>query len=185
MSKHTYPDWVTSQRPKGTAVKKVGNQYYLYKHTSKRVPGKKYPQSVDKYLGIITENGIVYRDVKKVSISDVEVYEYGFSKALQTIVTDEWKKPLKSEWNDVLLAIIYRYSPNSYLFIGRDIPTPNRNLALHASKLENLINPMTFDDLNILRNVYLIHFEDRDIISKIHPDQKEVADKLSVELEVN
>ena len=60
----SYPEWVTSQRPKGHSVKKVGNKYYLYKHTSRRVPGKKYPRSVDKYVGIITENEIVYSNVK-------------------------------------------------------------------------------------------------------------------------
>ena len=31
-----YPDWVKKFRRKGTAVKKVGNSYYLYQHTSKR-----------------------------------------------------------------------------------------------------------------------------------------------------
>jgi len=36
-----YPEWVQQQRTKGTTVKKVGNTYYLYKRTSKRVPGKK------------------------------------------------------------------------------------------------------------------------------------------------
>jgi len=35
-----YPEWVKKFRRKGTAIKKVGNSYYLYKHTSKCVPGK-------------------------------------------------------------------------------------------------------------------------------------------------
>ena len=52
MKKETvYPEWVQQQRIKGTTVKKVGNTYYLYKRTSKRVPGKKYPQPVDTYIG--------------------------------------------------------------------------------------------------------------------------------------
>ena len=41
MSKLIYPEWVQAQRTKGTTVKKVGNNYYLYKHSSKRLPGKK------------------------------------------------------------------------------------------------------------------------------------------------
>lgn len=36
-----YPDWVKQFRQKGTAVKKVGNSYYLYRHSSKRVQGKR------------------------------------------------------------------------------------------------------------------------------------------------
>lgn len=46
MSEKVYPGWVLAYRTRGTAVKKVGTNYYLYKHTSKRVPGKKYPRQV-------------------------------------------------------------------------------------------------------------------------------------------
>ena len=34
-----YPDWVNAFKEKGTSIKKVGNEYYLYRATSKRVPG--------------------------------------------------------------------------------------------------------------------------------------------------
>ena len=60
-----YPDWVKQFREKGTSVKKVGNSYYLYKHTSKRVPGKKYPQAMDTYIGIITPSGVIRKNKKK------------------------------------------------------------------------------------------------------------------------
>lgn len=50
-TKMVYPYWVQEQRTRGTTVKKVGETYYLYKRTSKRVPGKKYPQAVDTYIG--------------------------------------------------------------------------------------------------------------------------------------
>lgn len=60
-----YPDWVKKFRTKGTAIKKVGNSYYLYKHSSKRVPGKKYPQAVDTYIGLITPDGVVKKSKKK------------------------------------------------------------------------------------------------------------------------
>lgn len=54
----TYPEWVQKYRERGTTVKKKGDSYYLYKRTSKRVPGKKYPQPVDTYIGIITPEGV-------------------------------------------------------------------------------------------------------------------------------
>ncbi len=41
MAQKVYPDWVQEQGTKGTTVKKSGNNYYLYKHTSRRVPGEK------------------------------------------------------------------------------------------------------------------------------------------------
>ena len=43
MAGKVYPEWVQAQKRKGTTIKKVGDNYYLYKHSSKRVPGKKYP----------------------------------------------------------------------------------------------------------------------------------------------
>lgn len=36
---------------------KVGSTYYLYKRTSKKVPGKVYLHPVDTYIGIITPDG--------------------------------------------------------------------------------------------------------------------------------
>lgn len=185
MSVSSYPQWVTEQRPKGHVIKKVGNKFYLYKRTSKRIPGKKYPQAEDTYVGMITENGISYSSTKKVTLSNAEVYEFGFSRTLESIVTDEWKKTLKNDWHDVLLAIINLYSPNSYLFRDTAVPTPNRNIDLHAGKLERLIEPLTFEDLEPLKTVYLIHFEEQDVISRIKPLQKELADRLSVKLEVD
>ena len=76
-SEKTYPEWVQKQRIRGTAVKKKGDAYYLYKRTSKRVPGKKYPQPVDTYIGIITPEGVVKTNRKRVTLTDVEVWEYG------------------------------------------------------------------------------------------------------------
>ncbi len=60
-----YPDWVQEQRTRGTTVKKKRDTYYLYKRTSRRVPGKKYPQPVDTYIGIITPEGVIKSGKKK------------------------------------------------------------------------------------------------------------------------
>ena len=68
-----YPEWVQKYREKGTTVKKKGNSYYLYKRTSKRVPGKKYPQPVDTYVGIITPDGVVQTQRKRIELTDIEV----------------------------------------------------------------------------------------------------------------
>ena len=53
------PEWVQQFKTQGTTVKKIGNNYYLYYATSKRVPDKPYPVSVQTYIGKITENGVV------------------------------------------------------------------------------------------------------------------------------
>lgn len=53
------PEWVQQYKTQRTTVKKIGKNYYLYYATSKRVPDKSYPVSVQSYIGKITENGVV------------------------------------------------------------------------------------------------------------------------------
>jgi hypothetical protein len=85
----SYPDWVNAFKAKGTSVKRVGNEYYLYRSTSKRVPGKKYPQPVEEYIGIITMEGVIQTKVRKISTDMVRVYEYGMSTyALQSLLPE-------------------------------------------------------------------------------------------------
>ena len=108
-----YPDWVQKHRTKGTTVKKRGDSYYLYKRTSRRVKGKKYPQPVDTYIGVITPEGVIQSNKRKVDLTDAEVWEYGFSKAVWELCPDDWKKPLGDDWQDVLSIILLKQSPTS------------------------------------------------------------------------
>ena len=62
------------------------------KRTSRRVKGKKYPQPVDTYIGVITPEGVIQSNKRKVSLTDAEVWEYGFSKAVWELCPDDWKK---------------------------------------------------------------------------------------------
>lgn len=59
-----YPDWVEKYKKEGTSVKKIGENYYLYKVTSERVAGKKYPVSRQTYIGKVTEAGVESSGVK-------------------------------------------------------------------------------------------------------------------------
>ena len=129
-TKKVYPEWVQAQRIKGTTVKKKGDSYYLYKRTSKRVPGKKYPQPVDTYIGIITPEGVIQTEKKKVSLSNIQVKEYGFSKAIWELCPEAWKKAVGEEWEEVLRKIIIDKSPESYL--GMDY-TPKSPEEFHCS----------------------------------------------------
>ncbi|MCM1130970.1 MAG: hypothetical protein NC310_07230 [Roseburia sp.] len=54
-----YPEWVMKQHKKGTSIKVINGSYYLYSVTSKRVKGKVYPVSFQKYIGKITEKGLI------------------------------------------------------------------------------------------------------------------------------
>ena len=178
-----YPNWVKQFREKGTAVKKVGNTYYLYKHTSRRVPGKKYPQAVDEYIGVITPTGVVKKSRKKVSLENIDVHEYGFSKAMHVLCPEEWKKVLHDDWEEVLLAIILSHSSNSYLAKNRIVKEVNRNISLQEEKLNRMLS-CQISDLECLATIFIIYFEDKTAISRISEEQKLLISSLGIDLEV-
>lgn len=87
----------------------------------RRVPGKKYPQPVDTYVGIITPEGVIESRKRKLSLTGAVVKEYGFSQALWQLCPDGWTKPLGDDWKDVLSIIILKWSPESCLSKERAI----------------------------------------------------------------
>ena len=184
-----YPDWVQKYRTRGKTVKKKGDAYYLYKRTSKRVPGKKYPQPVDTYIGIITPDGVVESDKKKISLTDIEVWEYGFSKAILDLCPEGWKKPLGDDWEDILRIIICDWSGRSWL---KKEGIKNKNdfryqFNAQAASLSRRIfkeHKLDIKQLDPLKDVYLVIMGREKAISKIGPEQQILIDSLGLELEV-
>lgn len=184
-----YPEWVQAQRVKGTTVKKVGNTYYLYKRTSKRIPGKKYPQPVDKYIGIITQDGVIERKRQQLATTSIKVKEYGFSKAVWESCPEDWKKAVGDGWEDKLACMIIRSSPESYLSVDRDIRT-EEELCFSASSQAGMLSRrffkkygIDFSRLEILKNIYLVYIEDKAFVSEISEGQMELLRQISVSLE--
>ena len=184
----TYPEWVQKYRTRGMTVKKKGDAYYLYKRTSKRVPGKKYPQPVDTYVGLITPDGVVYSDKKKVTLSNIEVREYGFSHAIWELCPKDWKTPLGKDWGDVLSIILVKNSPESYL---KDRPNLKSEADFHyqfaaqAASLSRRIAKscgVGFQELELLKTIYLVRIEKNTAVSVISPEQQELIDRLGLEM---
>lgn len=192
MSEKIYPEWVQKQRTKGTTVKKVGNNYYLYQHTSKRVPGKKYPVPVDTYIGKITPNGIEKSGSKKVSAKDTEVTvkEYGFSRTVELLCPAGWKEPLGKDWRKVLDFIIVRESPESYIAQIREIPESlDAHIQLGAQKtaLQRRMKKeygVELKDLRPLQTVYLVRIAEKSFLSKLTAEQKQLLERINLTLEV-
>ena len=188
MTEKRYPDWVQEQRTRGTTVKKKGDTYYLYKRTSRRVPGKKYPQPVDTYIGIITPEGVLKSEKKKISIGGIEVKEYGFSNAVWQLCPEGWKKPLGNDWEDVLSLILWKWSPETYLLKERTLKTErdfHYQFPAQASSLSRRLYKeygVGLEKLQILKSVYLLYFEKEKVVSKIDPEQEELLEKIGVEL---
>ncbi len=185
-----YPEWVQKYREQGTTIKKKGDAYYLYKRTSKRVPGKKYPQAVDTYIGVITPDGVVKSNMKKISVADIEVWEYGYSKAILDLCPPDWKKPLGKDWKDVLAIIIKRWSPTTYLEkeskIQKEENFHYQFPAQMASLCRRFYNTYKTDikELEDLKTIYLVVTGKTSVISKISESQQKLIEKFSLEMEV-
>lgn len=187
----TYPDWVQKYRIRGTTVKKKGENYYLYKRTSRRVPGKKYPQPVDTYIGVITPEGVIKSDKKKVTLTDASVKEFGFSRAVEVLCPQSWKEPLGKEWRNVLDFIILKESAESYILAERGAV---KNLEPHiqyGAQKSSLMRRMQKEfgadlkDLKCLSTIYLIYMDGNKIISRISDKQREILERFHIHLEVD
>lgn len=193
MAGTVYPEWVQEQKVKGTTVKKVGSNYYLYKHSSKRVPGKKNPIPVDTYIGKITPNGIEKSGSKKVSMNhgNVIVKEYGFSRAVEMLCPISWKEPLGNNWQAVLDFIIVRESPESYIPLVREVPKLLDSHIQYGSQKAALQRRMKTEygvglgDLAPLATIYMVRLAGKDIISNISEEQDVLLKELGLKLEVH
>lgn len=180
-----YPEWVNAHKVKGTCVKKVGNSYYLYHATSRRVPDKKNPQKIYEFLGTITkEAGLVRSKVRKISTETVYVYEYGFSRAMQALLPPKFIKDFKNEEkaNLVFLSILRYYSPESYLLRGVELPLVSElhvSLNVQIKKLERLIK-VEIERMLPLKNVYLVDTKQCEMLSKITPETEALLLELGV-----
>lgn len=190
-SAKTYPDWVQNFRTKGTTVKKSGDSYYLYKRTSKRVPGKKYPQPVDTYIGLITPEGIIESGKKKLDVTSAEVKEFGFSKALKELCPQTWKEPLGNEWEEVFLHVVRNFSPKSYLLRNRTLLNEealhcslNSQYSLFVRKIYKEYG-VDLNELRMLDDIYIIYMDGHTIISSISDEQRELITRLNLHLEVD
>lgn len=189
VTEKTYPDWVQAYRTQGKTVKKKGDSYYLYKRTSRRVPGKKYPQPVDTYIGIITPEGVITTNKKKVTLTEIEVWEYGFSKAIWDLCPEGWKKPLGDEWEDILKILISEWSPQSYLCREgvKSREDFRCQFAAQASSLSRRIykeHQVDIKDLEPLKGVYLVVMGKEMAVSKIRKEHQVWIDSLGLTMEV-
>ena len=77
--KNVYPDWVEKYRTKGITIRKTKYGYGLYKCTSVYEKGRKYPKSIQEFLGMVYEDkGFVPKSEKKEYKEPLYV-EYGLS----------------------------------------------------------------------------------------------------------
>jgi len=87
----THPDWVLKQKGKGTEIRKIGNNFYLYKVTSVWDKEKKRARKItEKFLGTITQDGLIKPKKERLleSIGNVSVKEFGASNFVLSMNED-------------------------------------------------------------------------------------------------
>jgi hypothetical protein len=178
---------VNEFKVKGTSVKKVGNEYYLYRATSKRVPGKKYPQPVEEYIGVITKEGVKRTNVKKISTDRVRVYEYGMSYVMQKLLPEAFlvNSHDKETLRFAFLHIVKRISPKSYLLRGTELPDISElhiNLNLQYKRYERLAG-VKIEDLRPLSDLCLVETRECDMLSEVTPEMDELLARLGVKID--
>jgi len=179
-----YPDWVNKYRSPGMAPKKVGDSYYLYKTTSVRVPGKKNPQPQSIYVGVITREGVIETNVKKVDTTTVRVYEYGFSYATKKLLPKKMIKTLgdQNRADEVLRHIVSELSPTSYLLRKKELAAKDdlhTSISPYKKMFEKHLG-MKLDELLPLKGIYLVEMGDQEFISEIPPECEELLIRLGV-----
>jgi hypothetical protein len=178
---------VNAFKEKGTSIKKVGKEYYLYHSTSKRVPGKKYPQPVQQYIGTITKEGVIRTNVRKISTDRVRVYEYGMSYVLQSLLPETFliNSHDKETLRLAFLHIVKRISPKSYLLRNIELPTLSElhiNLNAQFKRYERLTG-ISIKDLQPLADLYLVETKECDMLSEITPEMSEIFTRLGVNID--
>ena len=181
-----YPDWVNAFKERGTAIKKVGNEYYLYRSTSKRVPGKKYPQPVQEYIGTITREGVKKTHVRKISTDTVKVYEYGMSFVMKSLLPDTFliNSRDKQTLYFAFLHVVKNVSPKSYLLRDMQLPSLSElhiNINLQQKRYERLTG-IAIENLRPLSELYLIETKECDMLSEVTPEMSEVLTRLGVKI---
>ena len=168
----TYPDWVQEYRTRGTTV-------------------KKYPQPVDTYIGVITPEGVLKSDKKKVTLTEATVKEFGFSRAVEILCPQSWKEPLGKAWQEVLDFIILKESAESYIAAERGMVEILDPHIQYGAQKGSLIRRMQKEsgadmkDLKHLSTIYLIYMDGNKIVSKISDEQQEILRRFHINLEVD
>lgn len=109
--KKIYPDWVEKYHVKGTSIKKLKNGYALYRCTSVYDKKKRYPKSVQEYLGMITEDkGFIMKRKER-----LEYLEYGLS----SFIMDNYKNQLLRSSYDRNLVLV-KLGIINYIFKSLD-----------------------------------------------------------------
>lgn len=182
-----FPEYVMKYKKPGFKIIQKGEQYYLYKSTSKRVEGFKNPQAVNTYIGIITEDGLVKA---KTRIDDVVSYEYGLCSYLLQVGKKVFQGYGERAIIKSILITIYgikiteNYFKRSYLSILYPKFKFDRILDVDRELARKLVGCIHYDSYHHLIGVNAILINNRWYITNLDEAVIEVLKQYNICLEL-
>ena len=117
----TYPDWVLREKKKGTEIRKMGNNFYLYKVTSVWDKDKGRAKKItQKFLGTITPDGLVEprHERMQASLNNIAVKEFGATNFLLEAnddIKERFKELYPDTWKELFIFAVFRLLYNTPL----------------------------------------------------------------------
>lgn len=175
------PFEILKHKPPRTTITFKDGIYYLYKTTSKRVPGMKYPQATKTYIGTIDESGINYGKIK-IDPNNLQVYEYGYSVFIYHTCS-KTKDRLKNRFvnfDDIFKFLISGLSFNSF-FDNHSVIITNININYWTEILREEVVGLN-ENLEPLKKVYKVISDSKDFIVYMDKEAKKILHKYGVVL---
>jgi len=175
------PFEILKHKPPSTTITYKDGIYYLYKTTSKRVPGMKYPQATKTYIGTIDESGISYGKTK-IDPNSLRVYEYGYSIFVYRICM-KTKDRLRNRfvnYDDIFKYLIAGLSFNS-CFDNPSFKITNININYWSEVLKEEVVGLD-ENLESLKKVYKVVSDSKEFIVYMDKEAKKILHKYGVVL---
>lgn len=204
MALKDYPDWVLLHKGKGKEIRFLQGKYYLYLVHTKRIDGK-VKKFTDKYLGRITEDGLIPPTEK---IIDYTVKLYGFTAFIFSScknIIDSIIERFPSRHQKLLTIAFLSYFFNkdydeyenhyiSILFPKNEIKQEkdsiqneiNRIISMFDHTITKKINGIPLNDLKkLLSTIYIVGVKDKWTIASYNELAKKTINKYNIELRIN
>ncbi len=141
----TYPDYVEKAKIKGTQIMQRGENYYLYKISSKWDKKKQVSKKITgEYLGKITPEGVVTpkhkRTVAELVVSAPTIKEFGASvliNHLSTRLQEQLQRAFPEDSHSIFVMSVLRFFYN--------LPIKNLNTRFSRSHLSDLFPTVNMD----------------------------------------
>ena len=111
---NVYPEWVEKYRKKGVTIRKTKYGYGLYRCTSSYVKGKKYPQTVQEFLGMVYEDKGFVPKYEKKEYKKPHYLEYGLSSFIMNNFRRELLRSSYDHNQDIVKLGVIEYIFGNY-----------------------------------------------------------------------